>query len=199
MISASCRSFFVSWATILELPAKGGASSFYQSAESRLIHINEPQIIPTLPYNPEATSAASAHSHIRFVMTGALCNDRWQTKRHFRGKSSERASPRLAVSGVPVVEPRALNCVKLCRRGPRMKQCCGATKPFFGAAKTPRNDGLIFSSRSNNGVRSCGNLSPCFTANTAGFTAGIAGHGWLKSANTISQGAPDPFRRALVG
>jgi hypothetical protein len=71
----------VSWATILELPAKGGASSFYQSAESRLIHINEPQIIPTLPYNPEATSAASAHSHIRFVMTGALCNDRWQTKK----------------------------------------------------------------------------------------------------------------------
>jgi hypothetical protein len=133
----------VSWATILELPAKGGASSFYQSAESRLIHINEPQIIPTLPYNPEATSAASAHSHIRFVMTGALCNDRWQTKRHFRGKSSERASPRLAVSGVPVVEPRALNCVKLCRRGPRMKQCCGATKPFFGAAKTPRNECLI--------------------------------------------------------
>jgi hypothetical protein len=66
-------------------------------------------IFPTLQYDPESTSAASAHSRIRLVMTGALCNDGWQAQRDFRGKSSER---RLTALG----EANAVAASKIWRR-----------------------------------------------------------------------------------
>lgn len=53
------------------------------------------------------------------------------------------------------------------------------TKPFSGSREAvPQRRPDIKTPRSNNGVRSCGNFSACFIVS-------IAGHGWLKSANSI--------------